>query len=156
MRTVELWLDDAAQERVTKAAWGMKVRRTKAVELLLVRGLRQMEQAAEKWEAQGADGTLDKLKELQAEKEDLVRELMEVEGRMSSFDFAVYEEFKAMSDVLIVYSGRRAQAKLLESQLESRGLFFDLSPGKAPNYDELATKYLYRKEDKRNNEVSSS
>lgn len=158
MREIQLLLDDETDRKVMKAAWRLKLRKSRTVEVLFNRGLRRLEDVENDWEKElEKEGSLQLIEKLHSEKIDVIRETMDIESEIASIRFAVYSEFEAMSKVLIAYSGRRARAMILASRLKEQGLDYDLTPGMAPNYDTLAAKYLFRtNEDKLKNDEQES
>jgi hypothetical protein len=158
MIEIQFRLDDETDRLVMKAAWRLKLRKSRVAEILFKRGLRRLEELVNDREKElQKEGSLQLIKNLHSEKMDVIRETMEVETEIASYKFAVYSEFDAMSKVLIAYSGRRAQAMILASRLKDLGVDYDLTPGMAPNYDTLAAKYLFRtNEDRLKNDEQES
>lgn len=144
MRTMSLTLDKETHDALSKIAWSLRKRRSTAATFLFERGLTAMEQSARSWEGPDNEGTLRQLEVIRSDTADTIRELMDIEGKIASFGFAVFEAYRGMSNALMAYSGKKAKAERLVSILRERGIAYDLTPGLAPNYDRLASEYLFR------------
>ncbi|MEM3059231.1 MAG: hypothetical protein QXN93_04005, partial [Methanomassiliicoccales archaeon] len=75
------------------------------------------------------------------------KELMDINASIAVEHFDAYADFNTVKRLLIKYSAKRAEARRLYDLLPERSISFDLSAGELENFDELARRYIFRKEE---------
>ena len=123
-----------------------RMRSQEATNFCYSTGMGLSEEASEAWKAEARkEGLLDEFESLKQIRISKVRLLMDLRSKRSSKKYDSFEEFNKVSMDLVRYNGRLAEARLLKSRLEVKGVDVIIEQCLIPNLEELTLRYLFRK-----------
>jgi len=143
---IEIHLTEGVVTRIKEVAKRKRINFDNAVDMCYSTGLSKALELSESWFDNAKKiGSYNAIVQLRASKAEKTLELMNLRSKSVSYKFDGFEEFNRMMGSLISYTGKRAEAKRLQTLLAERGIIFDIGPGEIPELDELNQRYLFRK-----------
>jgi len=141
-------LDASLLEALRLVARRFRTGIEEAASMCHAEGVRKASEARDSWREQAQrEELLHRLDLLRTEKRAMILKLMDLRSEKVAESFDSFEEFNHLSISLLSYAGKRAEAKTLQDLLAKRGVSMDISAGELPDFDEMARKYLFKKED---------
>ncbi|MEM2944294.1 MAG: hypothetical protein QW087_06115 [Methanomassiliicoccales archaeon] len=148
MASVDIPIDDELQDLIKQVSRKCKLSKIESINMCFTVGLQVAERAVENWTRAISEKNMELLlRQLNLEIRSKNRELMDINARIAVERFDAYADFDRVGRLLIKYSAKRAEARRLYDLLPERSISFDLSAGELENFDELARRYLFRKEE---------
>jgi hypothetical protein len=146
LKEIEIELNRPILRELKRVAAKLDVRWTDAISPCLANGYRAIYEIVRKWEETGDEKSQEEHDCLSLQIQEIRAKLMRLSSKSASLNFDSFEAFNRVGVKVRSYSGYRAMAKDLQKDLEKTGIRYDISTGELAGFDELADRYLFRRE----------
>lgn len=120
------------------------------VDRCLAEGSRRLAEISRAWKKEALHtGIMGELDRVLHDLEEARAELMAIDSRYASLNFMAFEAFSRVGTKLMAYSGTRATAKDFQKRLNDIGIEYSLGAGELASFQELADRYLFRREQRK-------